>query len=582
MKKSIATIPELEELISEICAAGGKPYVVGGAVRDWLMGLPSKDIDLEVYGLDPLRLENILASNSPLETVGKSFGVYKIRRGNFEFDVSLPRKDSKNGQGHRGFGIDVEPFLDPALACRRRDFTINSMLYDPVENKLVDFFGGESDLQSKILRHTSPAFEEDPLRVLRSVQFSSRFGFDLHPSTAAICKKMGARGALEELPKERIGEEVRKFIVKGLHHRAGFATWEKTGWLDFFPELANLQDTTQDPLWHPEGDVLTHTALALEVLPNIPAFAELHERDKFIVGLGVLCHDMGKPLTTRKTWNEKLGRESVTSHNHEIAGIPVSRGFLGRIGLPPRMSTMVESLVRFHMEHLRIKKSHEVRHLAHRLSGKALGGKVNIAMLSIVTEADQSARPPHPRRQHPAMVKIIEMAERENCLHGPPPPVLSGEDLIREGFPQGKLIGVILRECYAAQIDSGMRKKDVAMKWVYSNLRKIGSKLIVPELTGDQLISRGITPGKNYSEILNRAYFLQIKGDRQSVATIIAQSTSDQPPTISNCVNTTEASSSHGASSVEGGQADVLRPPLKAKAITSPALHRFKDPLPTN
>lgn len=533
---------ELQSLVSEIRSAGGTPYVVGGAVRDWVLGLAPKDIDLEVYGLDPLKLEKILRGAESgaqgevggvggevgeVGMVGRSFGVFKVRRGGEEFDISLPRQDSKTGRGHREFDISIDLALTPEKASERRDFTINSMLYDPVSGRLLDPHGGEDDISRKLIRHTSSAFSEDPLRVLRAVQFSARLGFDIHPETARLCRQMYEKGGGSDLPKERVLEEVRKFVTKGEHHVRGFETWEKTGWLTLFPELEAMRETIQDPHWHPEGDVLTHTGFSLQALTQIPGFRDLDEGGKFVLGMGVLCHDIGKPLTTRKEWNPKLQREVVTSHNHQVEGVAVARRFLGKLGVVGKTRSMIEGLVRFHMEHLSVNTRKDVRKLALRMARSPEGGGATISMLSLVVEADHSGRPPMEAKQNDRMLKILELAREEGCLHGPPAPLLTGLDLLKVGIPPGKIVGKLLHECYKAQVEGGILTKKEALEWTGANLRRIGSEEIKPLVTGQDLLDRGVPPSKVYAKILDQAYLMQLRGEKFELDRVLRETGSE-------------------------------------------------------
>lgn len=500
--------------IDDIRKSGGKPYVVGGAVRDWLMKVSPKDIDLEVYGVKAECLEEALAKGGAVDFVGKAFGVYKLRRGNEEFDVSLPRRDSKKGSGHRDFDVSLEHDLSPEDASRRRDFTINSMFYDPLEGLLFDPHRGAADLEAGVLRHVSGAFADDPLRVLRGVQFSARFGFDLHPETEELCQDMRSEGGISFLAKERVLEEIRKFVVKGSYHVKGFSNWERTGWLSYFPELENLRSTIQDSHWHPEGDVLTHTGFALQALHKIPQFQQLGEDAKFVVGLGVMCHDMGKPETTAVSWSKKLQMDVVSSHNHQIEGVPVGRRFLERLGVGEAVTRQVEGLILYHMDHLWTKERKDVRRLAYNLSQKKEvgGGGGSIFMLSLVAEADHSGRPPLFPGQAKEMERILSLAEEEGCLHHPPQPLLGGTDLIQLGIPQGKLIGLVLEETYSTQINRGIKTKEEALDWAKNNLRQIGQKVIPPSVGGRQLQDLGCEDGPAFSIVLDDAYLMQLRG----------------------------------------------------------------------
>ena len=279
----------LQSIARAVRAAGGCAYMVGGAVRDLILGgREVKDVDLEVYGLEPERLKRVVGERFAFDECGLSFGVMKIK--DFDIDVSLPRRESKRGIGHKGFLVDSDPFLPIPEAASRRDFTINAMYYDPLADVFEDPFGGIEDLRRRVLRHVSPKFVEDPLRVLRGMQFIARF--DLHPApeTVEICRTV----TMEDLPPERLFEEWSKLLVKGVHIGRGLAFLRDTGWVRYFPELQRLINCEQDPKWHPEGDVWNHTCLCLD------AFARRRVGDygeDLIVGLAVLCHDFGKPDT---------------------------------------------------------------------------------------------------------------------------------------------------------------------------------------------------------------------------------------------------------------------------------------------
>ena len=202
--------PPLHAALSALRSAGGRPRLVGGCVRDWLLGLEPKDFDLEVYAMDYEAMGRALAPFGPTDVVGRSFGVLKVRIAGSEYDFSLPRRESKTGAGHRGFAVAPDPALTEAEAAARRDFTVNAIAYDPLENSILDFHHGADDLKKKILRHTGPAFTEDPLRVLRAFQFASRFGFTVAPETAALCRSISDTYA--ELPVERVWEIGRAHV----------------------------------------------------------------------------------------------------------------------------------------------------------------------------------------------------------------------------------------------------------------------------------------------------------------------------------------------------------------------------------
>lgn len=223
---------DAELAIDTIRAAGGRPLIVGGSVRDWLLGIPSKDIDIEVHGyVEPEAIQKALAKVGKVDAVGMSFGVLKF---GYDVDISFPRRDSKTGEGHTGFAIQVDPTMSIEEAMSRRDFTINAMGYDPLTHLVVDPFDGRLDLEGRRLRATSQAFAEDPLRVLRGVQFASRFGFSIEHKTASMCRLLVERFA--ELSIERVWVEWEKILTKGQSMEAVYSALASTGWIVHFPE----------------------------------------------------------------------------------------------------------------------------------------------------------------------------------------------------------------------------------------------------------------------------------------------------------------------------------------------------------
>jgi tRNA nucleotidyltransferase (CCA-adding enzyme) len=198
-----ALLAEADRIDRRVRAAGGRAFLVGGSVRDALLGLPVEDLDVEVFGLEPARLRSVLEQEWRVDLVGESFAVLKLRH--HPIDVSVPRRERKTAAGHRGFEVAADPHLSIAEAARRRDFTINAMLADLERRRLEDPFGGRADLERRVLRHTSDRFSEDPLRVLRGMQLVARFCLEAAPVTVELCRSIG----LEDLPPERIFEEWR-------------------------------------------------------------------------------------------------------------------------------------------------------------------------------------------------------------------------------------------------------------------------------------------------------------------------------------------------------------------------------------
>lgn len=218
-----------------------RPLLVGGCVRDVLSFSAPKDVDIEVHNLDDIsQLVDVLRPFGKVDEVGKAFGVIKLG----DLDISLPRRDSKAGSGHRGFEVVVDLGMTTTEAAARRDFTINSMMFDPFTETLIDPFHGQADIQAGLLRHTSMAFAEDPLRVMRGVQFAARFGMSIVPETADLCRSLS--GSFHELARERVWEEWNKILTKGRSMTCALEALRVTGWMKHFPELRNMSGVDTD------------------------------------------------------------------------------------------------------------------------------------------------------------------------------------------------------------------------------------------------------------------------------------------------------------------------------------------------
>ena len=299
---------------------GGRALVVGGWVRDRLLGQTGKDVDVEVYGLAAPHLKALLETLGPVNTVGESFTVYKV----LDVDVSLPRRESKTGRGHRGFEVTGDPNLPPEEAARRRDFTVNAIAWDPLEDTYLDPYDGRRDLlERRVLRAVDArTFGDDSLRVLRGIQFAARFELEMDPGTKALCERI----PLDDLPAERVWGEVEKLLLLAERPSIGFALALELGVIDrLFPELRTLVDCPQEPEWHPEGDVWVHTLLVIDEARR--RIADLDRPQQLTVMLGAVCHDFGKPLTTAFI----DGR--IRSMDHEQAGVAPADAFLARLNV---------------------------------------------------------------------------------------------------------------------------------------------------------------------------------------------------------------------------------------------------------
>ncbi len=225
--------PLVHRLALAATEAGGRALLVGGGVRDALRGEPTHDLDVEVHGVSVDQLRARLQQLGQLNEVGRAFGVFKLKHGDCEVDVSLPRRDSKAGPGHRGIQVVADPHLGVVEAARRRDLTINAIAYDPLLDVIEDPFGGAGDIERRLLRAVDEStFVEDPLRALRVVQFAARLGYEVHPSLEALCRAM----PLHELPPERVLGEVEKLLLMGRPPSRGWKVARATGaWAKVLP-----------------------------------------------------------------------------------------------------------------------------------------------------------------------------------------------------------------------------------------------------------------------------------------------------------------------------------------------------------
>ncbi|RMH04496.1 MAG: polynucleotide adenylyltransferase [Planctomycetota bacterium] len=449
--------PLVRSLAAAVRSAGGRAFLVGGAVRDHLLGLPAEDADLEVYGLTPAALEELAGRFGRVHLVGRRFAVLHLAAPQGQVELSLPRTESKTGPGHKGFAVAADPDLPPREACRRRDFTVNAMLLDPLDGELLDFWGGRADLERGLLRHVSPAFTEDPLRALRAARFVARFGWRVAPETIALCRSLD----LSELPVERIELEWRQILLRGRRPGAGLLALEDVGALRFFPELAALRGVPQDPVWHPEGDVLRHTALCLDAAARIRPWME----DPWVEMLGVLCHDLGKAVTTR------FERGRWRSPNHDAGAEPAVRALLGRLSRRPSLFDRVWPLVR---EHLRPTQLYHARERVSDGAIRRLATRVDLPALVRVAWSDGAGRgeadfPGRPEDWVPGRW-LLERASALGVEEDRPRPLLRGRDLIELGLEPGPEIGRWIARAFELQLDGEITDREEALAWARRRL----------------------------------------------------------------------------------------------------------------
>lgn len=417
--------------------AGGRAMLVGGCVRDFLLNIPVKDYDLELYGRDQGKLLEAVASVCEFDPVGMSFGVLKVRH--YDIDIAFPRRENKIGSGHRGFLVELDGDLDFAAASSRRDFTVNAIMQDVLTGEIIDPHGGQADLRCGVLRHISSAFSEDPLRVLRGMQFIARFGFSPADETVRLCSQLSQN----ELPQERIAGEWEKMLLKGNFISRGLEFLRQTRWINNYPSLKALINCPQNPVWHPEGDVWNHT------LSVTDAAAELRSReneyDALVLMLSALCHDFGKALCTVVDSDGK-----ITSCGHDMILDPAEK-FISAIWRRRDMTERVLSLISRHMHPWQLADSNSSDKAYRKL---ALHVK-RLDLLADLAEADVRGIKMTADEQRTRLEKIDFFRRRCRELQiadQVPEPLILGRHLIARGMRPGVDFKPLLDRCFEAQL----------------------------------------------------------------------------------------------------------------------------------
>ena len=511
--------PRCVDIATAVRDAGGRALVVGGWARDHLLGVRSKDVDIEVFGLDVRRLEALLAGFGTVHAVGRAFGVFRV--GGIDADFSLPRRDSKRGPGHRGFDVAPDPSLEFAEAARRRDLTVNSIGIDPLTGDVLDPHGGRRDLARRVLRATDPArFPEDPLRGLRVAQLAARLEMTPDDELVALCRTLD----LSELSGERVFDEFTKLLLRAAKPSIGLRVLEDTGQLRFFPELDALRGVPQDPKWHPEGDVWVHTLMVLDAAaalrgaarggddaesvrarkrgadiargdtrgyaahgatapptatdvprdsdesgpdrpdrpsrPDRPAEDGLRPHrdahDDLALMLGALCHDLGKPATT-----ERAGGR-IRSHRHDVEGVAPTRALLGRMRAPGALVDKVAALVEHHLAPALFIGNAATAKGYRRLARKLERAGVGIELLVRVARADHLGRTTEDALagRFDAGDAFLATARAHSVERAAPRDAVLGRHLVERGMRPGPEFGPILERCREIQDETGWTDPD--------------------------------------------------------------------------------------------------------------------------
>ncbi len=418
----------LLHIVHDIREAGGRAFLVGGWVRDALLGRDCRDYDIEVYDIGQEELVPILKKYGRTNLVGKAFGVIHLAMKGESLDFSFPRTESKVGYGHRGFVVHTDEKLSFKEAALRRDFTINAMGMELPDLTLCDPYGGIDDLKAHVLRHVGPAFVEDSLRILRGVQFASRFECTLAPETVDLCRTL----SLADLSVERLFEEFKKWLLKPGKPSMGLKAFLDIGLDGYFPEIVPFAES-----WDVLGCLLDNMAGIREsVLQENPsaldgdacaewAFAAL------LSGNALACV---APESVKSVAEKFLMR--ITNEVHLLKKVPEILACYGRLdfeNVPP---------------------APELRRLSVRLGG--------LKLLCLLVQAT-----PEIMLKKSGFASALAAAAREIGVYDDAPqPYLTGKMLMDMGVKPGKEMGVIIKRSFELQLDGEIKNISDALAWV--------------------------------------------------------------------------------------------------------------------
>ncbi len=462
--------------------------LIGGFVRDSLLGLHPKDADLEVYGVKPEILKEVLIQLfGEVNTVGEAFGILKVPLGEgLDLDVSIPRRESKSGNGHQGFKVQGDPSLTLIEAARRRDFSVNAMAMDPLTGTIFDPFGGLEDIKNRHLRVTDPErFKDDALRILRGVQFAARLNFSIEPESLRLMQDMVSEGALENdaITPERVSEEWKKLFLKAEKPSVGLEAMRSLGLLErYYPELNALIGCEQEAEWYPEGDAWTHTKLVVDAAAKIMRRegAEWSETEKLVLMLGAVCHDLGKPLTTEFV----DGR--IRSRGHEEAGQEPTKAFFDHHTFSDELRKrgtghsfnheIVDGVLSVVTEHLkpgvfaRSLEDGEIDEKQYANIIRKLIKKIqplNWRVFLAACEADRrgSVAPGTELSEHKSGLLMAAMVEKYKLDQDPTKPLVQGRDVLGlfPGRPPGKWVGEIVKKIETERDAGNIQTREEAL-----------------------------------------------------------------------------------------------------------------------
>jgi tRNA nucleotidyltransferase (CCA-adding enzyme) len=442
---------------------GATPYIVGGAVRDYVLGINPKDYDIEAHGISIENVESALArAGIKSDTIGKSYGIVVAKSDHDSVEIAIPRKDSRIGIAHKDFKCEFDINMNIREALSRRDFTMNAMALEPFGNRLIDPFNGAEDIENGIIRHTSDKFAEDPLRVLRGAQFAARFGFSCAKDTMDICSSIADEH--RSIAVDRIRAEWTKLLL-GKYPSHGLWFLHCAGWLKNYPQINALVGLKQNPEIHPEGCVFEHTMQCVDRMRIKLDEKEEESGEKLKMMMAALCHDFGKATTTGTSDSGK-----ITSYGHDVDGEEPTVEFLDSIGFTSeKVKKPIVNLVKHHMFGMNCNGNPTHSALA-RLALKI--APATISELATLMIADASARYPVSSTadarievipEYASVMGSVAVQEKVRC---DTIKIVTGKTCVEAGIIPGPEVGKMIAAAFKAQLDGAFSTEPGGRLWV--------------------------------------------------------------------------------------------------------------------
>lgn len=478
----------LESIALAIEKQNGQMFYVGGYVRDLILGRKNKDIDVEIHGIAVKDALTILESFGAVDKIGASFGVLKIK--SLDIDFTFPRYESKSGDKHTDFDINIDPYMGLHAAAKRRDFTMNAIMQNVLTKEIIDPFDGVIDINDTLIRLVDPnTFLDDALRPLRAAQFAARFGFDIDPDIIKIAQTID----YSHLSKERVFEELNKALLSPTPSIAFKYLYDMGILQQVLPEVAILSTIDQDPIHHPEGNVFNHTMMVLDEGAKLKDL--VHEPLFFM--WSCLLHDIGK---AKDHFIDDDGH--IRNNGHDITGAKMVKPTLLRLTKQKKLTNYVEKMTRYHMRmHILLTMSD--------MKIKRIMLDTDMLDLLFLNKADTYGRQTSPEKKESALMfdeKVKRIAGLSNDGFGVITPMIQGKDLIRLGLEPGPEFKSILDHVFELQLQD--KPKFELERYIH---KKYVSDTSI-SIKNTDLIKLGYTPGPEFKYLIQRAFELEQQG----------------------------------------------------------------------